>query len=76
MNKSERAKTLLGDEWFTGEIDSIRSTLMSVITNSDETDIDIRERSYLKLRLLDEIMGHFSAIASEDQLVKKRWKIL
>ena len=76
MNKSERAKTLLGDEWFTGEIDLIRSTLMSVITNSDEMDIDIRERAYLKLRLLDEIMGHFSAIASEDQLVKKRWKIL
>lgn len=76
MNKSERAKTLLSDEWFTGEIDSIRSTLMSVITNSDEMDIDIRERAYLKLRLLDEIMGHFSAIASEDQLVKKRWKIL
>jgi hypothetical protein len=76
LNKSERAKTLLGDEWFTGEIDSIRSTLMSVITNSDEMDIDIRERAYLKLRLLDEIMGHFSSIASEDQLVKKRWKIL
>jgi hypothetical protein len=49
---------------------------MSVITNSDEMDIDIRERAYLKLRLLDEIMGHFSAIASEDQMVKKRWKIL
>ncbi len=26
--------------------------------------------------IIDEIMGHFSAIASEDQLVKKRWKIL
>jgi len=76
LNKSERAKTLLGDEWFAREIDSIRSTLMSVITNSDETEIDIRERAYLKLRLLDEIMGHFSSIASEDQLVKKRWKIL
>lgn len=76
MNKSERARTLLGDEWFTGEIDSIKAMLISVITNSDETDIDIRERAYLKLRLLDEIMGHFSSIASEDQLVKKRWKIL
>lgn len=76
MNKSDRAKSLLNDEWFTGEIDSIRASLLGVITNSDETDIDIRERAYLKLRLLDEIMGHFSSIASEDQLVKKRWKIL
>jgi len=76
VNKSERARTLIGDEWFTGEIDWIRSSLISVITNSDETDIDIRERAYLKLRLLDEIMGHFSSIASEDQLIKKRWKIL
>jgi hypothetical protein len=46
------------------------------LTNSDETDIDIRERCYLKLRVLDEIMGHFSSIASSDQLVKRRWKIL
>lgn len=66
----------MGDEWFTGEIDLIRSGLIGVITNSDEMDIDVRERAYLKLRLLDEIMGHFSSIASEDQLIKKRWKIL
>lgn len=76
MNKSERARNLLGDEWFTGEIDSIRSSLVGLITNSSEYDIDMRERAYLKIRLLDEIMGHFSAMASEDQLVKKRWKIL
>lgn len=76
MNKSERARTLLGDEWFQGEIKTIRETLMSEIVNSGETDIDIRERSYLKLRLLDEIIGHFSSIASSDEIVKRRWKIL
>ena len=76
MNKSERAQTLLRDEWFMEEIDNIRQTLISQITNSDETDMEIRERCYLKLRVLDEIMGHFSSIASSDQLVKRRWKIL
>lgn len=76
MNKAERAQTLLGDEWFQGEIEVIRNSLISQLMNSDETDIDIRERCYLKLRVLDEIMGHFSAIASSDQLVKRRWKIL
>ena len=76
MNKAERAQTLLNDEWFQEEIDTIRKSLISQLTNSDELDIDIRERCYLKLRVLDEIMGHFSAIASSDQLVKRRWKIL
>jgi hypothetical protein len=76
MNKPDRARTLLGDEFFTGEIDSIKASLISVITNSSEHDIDTRERAYLKLRLLDEIIGHFSSIAAETELVKRRWKIL
>lgn len=75
MNKSERARTLLGDEWFQDEIESIRENLVSQIVNSDELDIDIRERMYLKVRLLDEIIGHFSAIASDDVIAKRRWKI-
>lgn len=76
MNKADRAQTLLNDDWFKEEIDSIRNSLISQITNSSEHDIDSRERAYLKLRLLDEIMGHFSSIAASDQLVKRRWKIL
>lgn len=76
MNKADRAQTLLNDEWFQEEIESIRKSLISTLTNSDETDIDVRERCYLKLRVLDEIIGHFSSIASSDQLVKRRWKIL
>lgn len=76
MNKADRAQTLLNDDWFKEEIDSIRNTLISQITNSSEHDIELRERAYLKLRLLDEIMGHFSSIAASDQLVKRRWKIL
>ena len=76
MNKADRAQTLLNDEWFQEEIEAIRKSLISTLTNSDETDIDVRERCYLKLRVLDEIIGHFSSIASSDQLVKRRWKIL
>jgi hypothetical protein len=76
VNKADRAQTLLNDEWFQEEIETIRKSLISTLTNSDETDIDVRERCYLKLRVLDEIIGHFSSIASSDQLVKRRWKIL
>jgi hypothetical protein len=76
MNKADRAQTLLNDEWFQEEIEAIRKSLISTLTNSNETDIDVRERCYLKLRVLDEIIGHFSSIASSDQLVKRRWKIL
>ena len=76
MNKAERAQALLKDEWFQEEIKSIRKTLISQLMNSNEVETEIRERCYLKLRVLDEIMGHFSSIASSDQLVKRRWKIL
>jgi hypothetical protein len=76
VNKAERAQTLLKDEWFQEEIKSIRKSLISQLMNSNEVETEIRERCYLKLRVLDEIMGHFSSIASSDQLVKRRWKIL
>lgn len=76
MNKAERAKTLLTDDWFKGELDNLRQQFIEEILNSRESDIDEREKSYLKVRFLDAIIAHFQAIADSDQIVKKRWKIL
>jgi hypothetical protein len=76
MNKAERAKTLLTDDWFKGELDALRSQFITEILNSRESDIEEREKAYLKVRFLDEIIAHFQSIADSDQIVKKRWKIL
>ena len=76
MNKSERAKTLLTDEWFKGELESLRIQFIAEILNSRESDIEEREKAYLKVKFLDGIIAHFQSIADSDQIVKKRWKIL
>ena len=76
MNKAERALTLLGDEFFTGEIDALRQSYVDNILNSKPDDYDIREDSYRKVKVLDDILAHFEAIAAEKQMISKRWKIL
>jgi hypothetical protein len=76
MNKAERAKTLLTDDWFKGELDKLRSSYVSEILNSDVFGIDEREKAYLKIRFLEDIIQHFQSIADSEQIVKKRWKIL
>lgn len=76
MNKSERARTLLTDDWFKGELDNLRNGYVSEILNSDPLSIDDREQAYLKIRFLESIIQHFQSIADSEQIVKKRWKIL
>jgi len=76
MNKPERAKTPLPQHGFKVELDALRSQIITEILNSRESDIEEREKAYLKVRFLDEIIAHFQSIADSDQIVKKRWKIL
>lgn len=76
MNKAERAKTLLTDEWFKGELDKLKEGYISEILNSNPLDMDERESAYLKIRFLESIIQHFQSIADSDQIIKKRWKIL
>ena len=76
MNKAERARTLLTDDWFKGELDNLRKGYVSEILNSDPLSIDDREQAYLKIRFLESIIQHFQSIADGEQIVKKRWKIL
>lgn len=75
MNHAERAARLLQDEYFTEQMDTLERLYLSQMSNSDETDVDGRERAYLKLRALKEIRAHFEAQAQQTLIDKRRWKI-
>ena len=75
-NKADRAKNLLIDDFFTEEMQKLRDSCISSIINSRPDDYDVREDSYRKIRVLDEIRAHFEGIAAESQMTEKRWKIL
>lgn len=76
MDKSERAQTLLDDEFFQEVVDVLKKQQIDVIINSNENDCDLRENSYRNIRVLDLIVAHLQGIADSNKIKEKRWKIL
>jgi hypothetical protein len=76
MDKSERAATLLDDEFFKEVIADLKNSEINAIINSNETDCDLRESSYKTIRTLDLLVSHIQSIADSSKIKEKRWKIL
>jgi hypothetical protein len=76
MNKSERAITFLNDEFFVELIEAQKDLYRNNIFNSNEDDVDFRERSLIKLRAIEEFEASIQAIADDKQINAKKWKIL
>ncbi len=75
-NKSERAQTLLDDEFFQEVINVLKKQQIDVIINSNENDFDLRESAYRNVRVIDLLVGHLQGIAAEPMIKDKKWKIL
>ncbi len=75
MNKADRAKHLLMDDFFQEQIALIKSSCMAEIVNSRPEDIDLREAAYQLNRAVDSIVNHFQSIADQKLIDEKKWKI-
>jgi hypothetical protein len=75
LNEAERAKALLGDEFFMGVVEKQRSLYIRNILNSAEDDVELRERSLIKHRALEDFVATLESIAAQTEIDKKRWKI-
>lgn len=75
MDKIERAKHLLTDEFFTDVVKKQRELYIDTILNSDPDRMDEREAAYIKIRALDEFIASLESIAASAEVVKKRWKV-
>jgi hypothetical protein len=76
MNKAERARVLLTDDLFTELVENQKLLYKNNIFNSDENDFDIREKSLIKYRAIEELLASFQAVADDKQIQAKKWKIL
>lgn len=76
MNKSERAQTYLMDEFFIELVESQKVLYRSNIFDSNENDVEVREKNFLKLKVMDEFIATIQALADNKQIAQKRWKIL
>lgn len=75
MDKIERAKHLLTDEFFTDVVKKQRELYIDTILNSDPDRMDEREAAYIKIRALDEFIASLESMAASAEVVKKRWKV-
>jgi hypothetical protein len=75
LNNAERARALLGDEFFQGVVKAQQELYITNILNSAESDVDLRERSLIKHRAIQEFIASIESIAAQTEIDKKRWKI-
>lgn len=75
-NKSERAKAYLSDEFFLELVESQKLLYRNNIFDSNEYDVEVREKNFLKLKVMDEFIASIQALADDKQIADKRWKIL
>ena len=75
MIKSSAIKNIISDDNWIEAMEDLIKLNMDIIANSDVEDKDIREIAYMKVKEINEIMGHLESIASDEKIDKKRWKI-
>lgn len=75
MNRSERALSLLHDEFFMEEIERLKQLYVTKILNSGVEDIEARESAYRNYSTIEQIVSHFQSIADDKKVQEKRWSI-
>jgi hypothetical protein len=76
MNKAERAQAYLMDEFFIELVETQKLLYSNNIFTSNEYDVEVREKNFLKLKVMDEFIATIQALADDKQIAEKRWKIL
>jgi hypothetical protein len=66
----------LSDEFFLELVESQKSLYSNNIFDSNEYDVEVREKNFLKLKVMDEFIATIQALADDKQIAEKRWKIL
>ena len=75
MNATDRAKTLLGDEFFQGLLQAQKDSFKSYIFSSAEHDVEGRERALVKLRAMEDFEASLRSILQQEEIDKKRFKV-
>ena len=75
MIQSSAIQVILDDGSFQEAITDLTKLNMSMIENSDIEEKEIREICYMKVKVINEIMGHLESLASDAKINSKKWKI-
>ena len=75
MIKSEAIANILNDDSFKLAMSDLTKLNVDIICNSDVEEKEIREIAYMKVKVINEIMGHLESLASDEKINKSKWKI-
>ena len=76
MTRQEAIRNLLNDPHFNEVVKELRDNQLNRIIYSSEGDTTERERAYLRVKTIDELMSYFESIAKDSEIKDKAWKIL
>jgi len=76
VKKSDWALNLLRDDYFIEMMEELRGMELAKFLNSDYGDVEVREQSYLRLRVLESIDNHIQGLADQKLIDEKKIKIL
>ena len=73
--QSQAIANILNDDSFKEAMADLTKLNMDIIMNSDVEDKEIREIAYMKVKVINEILGHLESLASDEKITKSKWKI-
>lgn len=72
LRKGAKAQTILDDEVFQEAVKSVRQQYLDAFEGSKVTESEVREMSYMAIRLLKEIEGRLQTYVSEALFEQKK----
>ena len=74
-NKQEQAERLLRDDFFQAVVKLQQDMYIALILGSSEDDVEVRERSLVKYRAIEEFVASIESMSKQKLIDEKRFKI-
>ena len=75
MIQSSAIQQIIDDSSFQEAMADLTKLNTDIILNSDVTEKEIREVCYMKVKVINEIMGHLESLAANKKINDNKWKI-
>jgi len=76
MTRQEAIRNILQSQDFLDVIQELRENQLNRIIYSNEDEAKEREKAYVRVKTIDELMSTLESIAKDGEIKEKAWKIL
>lgn len=76
MEKQQAIRNVLQSQEFLDVVKELRDGQLNRIIYSNEDEAKEREKAYVRVKTIDELMATLESIAKDGEIKEKAWKIL